>query len=235
MKFTMKPGLLRLIYQPVIGRAAIAGLVGRNRDRAQPAKGRFTHADVQAMLAQVWKEYDQLAPKVQKIPALGNQMNLYLSCVTFCCFQTLLGLGIERNYAIELISDMAWKVYEKWGAIPFMFARLRNRDPRGRMRFAVNAFLRFPFSPPGYLLERLPSEDGISFNIKKCIVAEYFQSQARRTFAWGHGAIWISPSQRCGAAGLNEPKPLRRGRRAAIFVSRLRPQSEDFPFAEVGG
>lgn len=147
MKFTMKPGLLRLIYQPVIGRDAIAGLVGRNRDRAQPAKGRFTHADVQAMLAQVWKEYDQLAPKVQKIPAPGNQMNLYLSCVTFCCFQTLLGLGIERNYAIELISDMAWKVYEKWGAIPFMFARLRNRDPRGRMRFAVNAFFAIPVQP----------------------------------------------------------------------------------------
>jgi len=173
----MNPKLLKLIYQPVIRKAAIAGLAGRNRDHAQPDKGRFTRVDVEKMLAQVWKKYDQIVPNVKKIPALGNQMNLYLSCITFCCFQTLLELGIERSYAIELISDMAWKVYEKWGAIPFIFARLRKHSPRERMRFAVNAFLRFPFSPPGYLLDRLPSEDGISFNIKKCLIAEYFHAQ----------------------------------------------------------
>jgi hypothetical protein len=173
----MKPNLLKLICQPVVGRVAFSGLVGRNRDQDHPTKGRFTHAEVKEILAQVWKKYGQLSSELPKQSALGNQMNLYLSCITFCCLQTLLEFDIERSYAIELISDMAWKVYEKWGAIPFIFARLQNHDPRERMRFAVNAFLRFPFSPPGYLLERLTSDDGISFNIKKCVVTEYFREQ----------------------------------------------------------
>ena len=173
----MNPRLLKIIYRPVIQRAASAGLAGRNRDRTQPAKGRFTRTAIQSILVDVWKKYDQLSLDAPRQTALGNQMNLYLACATFCCLQTLLELGIERDYAIELISDMAWKIYEKWGAIPSMLARLQKRGRRERMRLAVNAFLRFPFSPPAYLLDRLPSEDGISFNIKKCIVAEYFHEQ----------------------------------------------------------
>lgn len=165
------------VFQPVIRTAAISGLAGRARDRSQPSRGRFTRAEVHGLLAQVWKKYDLLSRAVPRQSALGNQMNLYLSCVTLSCLQTLLEHGVERSYALSLIGDMAWRVYEKWGAVPFLFARLLKRGPRERMRYAVNAFLRFPFSPPGYLLDRLPSDDGISFNIKKCIVAEYFRSQ----------------------------------------------------------
>ena len=68
-----------------------------------------------------WEKYDRLAPEIPKQPALGNEMNLYLSCVTVCCLQTLLEQVIERNYAIELMSNLAWKVYEKWGDIPVMW------------------------------------------------------------------------------------------------------------------
>jgi ubiquinone biosynthesis protein len=174
----MNPKSLKLIYQPAIRKAGISGLVGRNRNRTQPAKGRFTKADVQNLLEEVWLKYDQISLDAPPQTALGNQMNLYLACVTFCCFQALLELGVERHYAIELISDMAWKVYERWGTIPFILARFQKQSPREQMRFAVNAFLRFPFSPPGYILDRLPSEEGISFNIKKCLIAEYFRSQS---------------------------------------------------------
>ncbi len=173
----MNPKTLKLIYQPTIRQAAFAGLAGRSRDRTQPARGRFTREDVQSILDEVWMKYERLASRVPVQPSLGNQMNLLLSCITLCCFQTMLESGVERGYAIELIGDMAWKIYEKWGAIPITLARLHKHNPRDQMRFAVNAFLRFPFSPPGYLLERLPSDDGISFNIKRCVVAEYFRGQ----------------------------------------------------------
>lgn len=214
----MKPGLLKLIYQPVIRKAAISGLVGRNRDRTQPAKGRFNRADVQKILIQVWNKFDRLVPNVPKQKTFGNQMNIYLSCVTVSCFQVLSELGVECNYAIELISDVFWKVYEKWGAVSAMIARFQKRDPREQMRFAVNAFLKFPFSPPGYLFKRLPSDDGISFDIQRCVVAEYFQRRTQQIFAWGHGVIWILHSQRCGAAGWSVLRRLRRDRRVAISV-----------------
>jgi hypothetical protein len=173
----MNPNLLKILYQPMVKRAAISGLVGRNRDRTQSSKGRFTQKDVKKILTQTWSRFDQLVPKVPKQKTLGNQMNLYLSCVTFSCFQILLEFDVERNYAIELISDVSWKVYEKWGVIPISIAQLWARNPRDRMRFAVKAFLQFPFSPPGYRLNRLPSDDGISFDMQRCVVAEYFQTQ----------------------------------------------------------
>lgn len=181
----MNLNLLRLIYRHVIRKAALSGLAGRNRDRAQPEKGRFTHADIHNLLAEVWKKFDLLALNVPKQTAFGNQMNLYLSCITLCCFQTFLELGVEYSYAIELTGDVSWKVYEKWGAIPIIFTRFRYQNPRERMRFSVNAFLKFPFGPPGYLLQRLPSDEGISFDIQRCIVAEYFRAQGAAQLCMG--------------------------------------------------
>jgi len=42
---------------------------------------------------------------------------------------------------------------------------------------SVNMFLRFPFTPPGYVYERLPSCDGISVDILRCPVAAFFLNQ----------------------------------------------------------
>jgi ubiquinone biosynthesis protein len=104
-------------------------------------------------------------------------MNMLLSCVTLACFRVFMATGIEREYAIELIGDMAWIIYEKWGRFPILIARLLTRDPREQLRMSVNMFLRFPFTPPGYVFERLPSSDGISLDMLRCPVAEYFHKQ----------------------------------------------------------
>jgi len=173
----MNTTLLKLIYRPVTRQAAHASLVGRSRDRHSPDKGRFTRAEVDNILKQVWQTYDQLAPFVPQEPKLGNQMNMLLSCVTLACFRVFMATGTEREYAIELIGDMAWKVYEKWGRFPILIARLLTRDPRKQLRMSVNMFLRFPFTPPGYVFERLPSSDGISLDMLRCPVAEYFHKQ----------------------------------------------------------
>lgn len=173
----MNTTLLKLIYRPVTRQAARAGLLGRSRDRHNPDKGRFAPAEVDNILKKVWQTYDQLAPFVPQEPKLGNRMNMLLSCVTLACFRVLLATGTVREYAIELIGDTAWKVYEKWGRLPILIARLSTRDPREQLRMSVNMFLRFPFTPPGYVFERLPSSDGISLDMLRCPVAEYFHKQ----------------------------------------------------------
>lgn len=169
----MNPKLLKIAFRHAIKRVARQNLTGRNRDRLNPAKGRFTTSEVKDILNQVWERYDQLALKVPPAPRLGNRMNLLLACVTLACFQVLSGIGIERGYAIELIGDMAWKVYEKWGRIPLFVTRLRSSDPRKRLRMAVNLFLRFPFTPPGYVFNRIDSSEGISLDMSKCPVSDY--------------------------------------------------------------
>jgi ubiquinone biosynthesis protein len=169
--------LLKLLYRPVTSRAARASLIGRNRDRNNPDKGRFTRAEVDNILKRVWLTYDQLAPLVPQETTLGNRMVVLLSCVTLACFRVLMAAGIERHYAVELIGDVAWKVLEKFGRLTMFVAGLLSRDPRERLRMSVNSFSQFPFTPPGYVEKRLPSSDGVSMDMLRCTAAEYFRKQ----------------------------------------------------------
>ncbi len=170
----MKASVVKVIYRPIIKSSSRAVLTGRNRDRSNFEKGRFTRKEVDKILKQVWLSYDQLASSAPVMPKIGNQMNIMLACVTFACLQALVNHGIKRDYAIELIGDVAWKVYQKWGRLAIFIARLRTRDPKQQLQLSINIFLRFPFTPPGYQFNRLQHDDGISLDILKCPVAEYF-------------------------------------------------------------
>jgi hypothetical protein len=173
----MKPGLVKTIYRRSVRRAAHRALVGRLRDRERQDEGRFTRADVDELLKQTWVAYDQIAPEVPHEPKIGNRVNMLLAAMTLAFLQVLIASGRGRAYAIELVGDVAWKVYERWGRIPLVVARLRSRDPRERMRISVDMFLRFPFTPPGYLFNRLPSEEGISLDMLRCPVADYLRRE----------------------------------------------------------
>lgn len=169
--------LVQRIYRPVIAHAARAAFVGKNRTRNEAERGRFTTAEVDRLVREAWRQVDQTAPNLPNQPTFGSRMNVMLACLCYSMLTVLLARGIDREYAIELIADTAWNVYRKWAALPQFLAGLLTRDPAKRMKLCVNAFLRFPFNPPGYELERLPSEHEIAFNILTCPVARYFVKQ----------------------------------------------------------
>lgn len=173
----MKPGLVKIIYRRTIGRAACTSLVGRLRDRERQDEGRFTRQQVDELLKETWAAYDQLAPHVPHEPKIGNRLNMLFAAMTLAFLHVLVARGTGRAYAIELVGDVAWMVYERWGRIPIALARLRSRNPHERMRVSVEMFLRFPFTPPGYRFDRLPSDEGISLDMLRCPVAEYFRRE----------------------------------------------------------
>lgn len=166
----------KLIYKPVMKWAAHRALVGRNRSRHEPEKGRFTRADIDHIIDQTGQNFEQLAPSVPRERTVGNRMVMLLACMTASFFRTLIAAGIERDYAIELFADVAWQIYEKGGILPDLVTRVITRDPVERMRMRVSMFLRFPFNPPGYIFKRVPANDGIAFNMLRCPAAEYFQA-----------------------------------------------------------
>jgi hypothetical protein len=85
--------------------------------------------------------------------------------------------GVERDYAIELISDVTWKVYEKWGSLRRFLARKRPPDLTRRVRNDGTVALTFPFNPPGYIARWVPTDDGIGYDMLRCPVAGYFRAQ----------------------------------------------------------
>jgi hypothetical protein len=134
--------------------AARAGrqiLQGRPIDRDRPENGRFLRRDVDAILQQTWRYLDEMLPgaHLEQIPTLGNRQNKLGAVMTTALYRALRDAEVEKEYAIELMSDAGWKVYEKFATLPRFVARLVSRDPQQQMNLILRAMMRYPFSRPG--------------------------------------------------------------------------------------
>jgi len=175
---------VKLLYRPLAARAARHALVGRNRARQSPERGCFTRADVDGLLKTAWSDYAERVGGLPSEPTVGSRMNLRLACFTMCFFNALLGAGVERAYAIELVADAVWKVYRLWSTVALGLARLTPGKTTS-LAFAVTkaggrqarVSLSFPFNAPGYRIEPVPAESGTAFDVVRCPVADYFRRQ----------------------------------------------------------
>ncbi len=177
---TLRPNLgdefVERTFRPVTHWAASRALSGRNRSRTDPARGRFTPGETKGLVDEVWHRFDAAPPDVSSERALGARLNVRLAAVTIAMLDVLSEAGIERSYAIELISDVTWKVYEKWGSWGGHFQRgvikqMEHVLPDGTVS------LNFPFSPPSYVARAVKGEADIAFNMVRCPVAELFKAK----------------------------------------------------------
>ena len=172
-----RPAVAILMLKPWVRWAARSALVGRNRSRNDPAAGRFARRDVDRLLAVARANFTRLSPELPSEPTLGSRQNVALACLTLSMLQALLAEGIQRDYAIELIGDTCWKIYQQWGQVPRAITRLITRDPAKRMRLSVEMFLRYPFNRPGYQYTDLPEPRGRALDMIRCPVADYLTGQ----------------------------------------------------------
>jgi ubiquinone biosynthesis protein len=171
---------VKIVYRPIARRAARRALVGRVRDRSASSRGRFTRADARRLLDGSWLRYDQASPTLAPQPTLGSAMNVRLACFTFSFFEELLAAGTERSYAIELVADATWAVYEVWARVASAIAGVTPWKSasaafavRDRLRGTLS--LRFPFNAPGYLIHPVASDGAAAFDVVRCPVAAYFR------------------------------------------------------------
>jgi len=115
---------VKFIYRPLAARAAHHVLVGRHRVRRSLDRGRFTRADVDDLLKSAWVHYAERVGKLRPEPTVGSRMNVRLACFTMSFFNALLAIGTDRQYAIELVADAAWRVYRLWSTIALRLAHL---------------------------------------------------------------------------------------------------------------
>jgi hypothetical protein len=120
-------------------------------DPARPEAGRFLRADVTTFLADAWRRMPAILADsdLAAIPTTGNRHNVFLAALTMAAYHALLDAGIERAYAMELVADVGWKLYEQMATAPFSVARLLSRDPQRRAARVLHWLLKFPFSAPG--------------------------------------------------------------------------------------
>ena len=181
--------LFKLFFRPVVGWAARQALVGRNRAPYELEKGRFTKAQVNHLLDQSWHTLDELAPDVSREPTFGSRVNVRLAALTLSMLRSLTNNGIERKYAIELIGDTCWNIYQYWGRVGRFLGRLTRRHPirdhTQRIMKDGSWPMSFPFNPPGYRARYMATQGGLGFNVIRCPVAEYFHTHGSEDLAVG--------------------------------------------------
>ncbi len=170
--------LFKFIFKPVSHWAAGRALVGRNRSRHEPQRGRFTAQEVNRYLDQSWRAWPALVRDVRREPTLGSRLNVGLAALTLAMLHSLAGAGIDRQYAIELIGDTCWTIYQYWGRVGAFVARLFGRrsleNAIRRVRPDGGWPMSFPFNPPGFHARYVPVPGGLGFDVIRCPVAELF-------------------------------------------------------------
>lgn len=160
--------------RPQLKRAVRGALVGRNRSRVDGSIGRFTRRDCDRLLGEALAHYSRLVPEVPPQPNLGSRLTVRLAAVLYAALMNaMLEESFEREYAIELIGDIAWRIYRRWGQVAYALTAPFSRDPVRRIKMAVGVYLRFPFGEPGYQREDIPDPDARRFNYSTCPTAAY--------------------------------------------------------------
>ncbi len=183
-----KQNFFNLIFKPLTDWATRRALIGRNRSPHEPEKGRFTEVEVKRLLDQSWDSVDELVPNVSPEPTVGSRMNVRLAALSLAMLHTLMGAGVERKYAIELIGDICWNVYQYWGQVGKLirlFGHSRLEDMHKRVQQDGSWPMSFPFNPPGYRARYVATQGGLGFNVIRCPVAEFFQIHGASDLAVG--------------------------------------------------
>lgn len=143
--------LIELWLRGVFKQAAYQVVEGRMIVRDRPEKGRFLRHHVDNILKLTWHNLDEMLPVAQldKLPSIGNGQNVYLAVATMAAYHAFLEADIEKDYAIELLADLGWKVYTKMIGLPRFIARLVSRDPQKQINFILRLLMIYPFSAPG--------------------------------------------------------------------------------------
>ncbi len=176
--------VIKVIYRPIFKWAAGRVLRGRYFDRRDPEKGRITNCDVQRIVERTWRNYDVLVPgaHAEQLRTFGSRQNVLLAVASLAMFRALVAEGIDKEYATELFTDLAWTVYEKWIALPRSIARLSTRDPQRQMDTMLEMFLTYPFSRPGYDWKVHPGSGVFAVDFYRCPVLDYFKTQDEEEF-----------------------------------------------------
>jgi hypothetical protein len=143
--------LVIYIVKKLAEKAAFGILLGRRKAMGVPEQGRFLKHDVNRILNKTWDRVNSLLPEagLENLPTKGNRINVLFALVTVSAYHALLNEGVQKLYAIELVSDIGWKVYTSLLPLPKLISRLITPDNQKQVNLILRMFMIFPFSTPG--------------------------------------------------------------------------------------
>lgn len=207
--------------RPLVKALAIRALIGRNRSPGDDTAGRFTRPEAVRLVDAAYSRFVHRVPGLPSEPTLGSRQNVMLAALTLSFFEALMEAGVERRYAIELTSDVCWRVYRRWGQITRAGTRIVARSPVRQLRLSVDAFLTFPFGRPGYQFNDVPESEGRSLDMVRCPVADYLGRRDAADLCTGAWCNLDYPLAEMWGAQLQRSSTLVKGAQCCDFRFRV--------------
>ena len=106
---------------------------------------------------------------------LFRSVMVRLAAFAASLFRTLEARDLPAGRAQELTSAITWRIYRTLAWLPWKATRVISGDPLARVKAAMDLFMRFPYSRPGYHMDYVDGGNRcVAFDVLRCPVAEYF-------------------------------------------------------------
>lgn len=149
-----------------------------NRTIRKRLSERHSSEFIEELIWNSWWSYDRLRTSIDRETTLGGRIMVELAVLSEAFYTELLRRVRSKNEAIELFNSIAWGVYEMMGRLTWAFTGVGAKGNHDRLRKAIMAFRKFPFSSPSYRWRDIPAkENEVRFNCERCPVAEYFKGR----------------------------------------------------------
>ncbi len=147
----------------------------------------------------IWPMYDQLlAEGLPSEPTLGARLVVRLSALTLAAYRSLRQAGLDEAAARQQTAALTWAFYRPAAFLLWRLARLCSRHPLARVRQAMRWTWRFPYNPPGYLMQEVEVRaEGYGFDVLRCPAADYLRRQGAGALCQ---AAWCDLDDRLAAA-----------------------------------
>jgi len=154
-------------------------VTGRLRSREEPRKGRFLPSDVSRILDRARRNIDESQSSMEEQEHWANFRMVFLSLTHLAIYRALLSEGIRKDYAIDLIGDIAWKpvTESRRTKIGKFMIRQITDDPHKQVGMQLRSLGRIAASPPGYESEFSSDSRAHHWNFYRCPPLEFYRTQ----------------------------------------------------------
>ena len=160
-------------------KAARKVVTGKLRSREEPKKGRFMPSDVGRILDRTQRNIDDLLPSMPAQESWANFRVVFLGLIHLAIYRALLNEGTKKDYATDLIGDIAWITVteSKRARISWFIIRLITRDPHKQLGMQLRLLGRVATSPPGYESEFSSDSNAHYWNFYRCPPLDFYRTQ----------------------------------------------------------
>lgn len=178
--------IIRSLMRWALSRSARKILLSRGLGLSDGTPRRWFQKDVNGFLNTLDNEvqFQRSIADLETLPNIWNRIMVEFAIYTAASYRVMIKLGLSKVLARQTISDIGWDVYASLMRLSSLPFRLATRDPAKRLRWTIQALLRFPFTAPGapgYAVKHWSDDQNIYTHFTHCPPQSFVRKLVQET------------------------------------------------------